>query len=350
MSRSLLVLDVVLLCGVGTLWWMNRAWDARQDESRVAESTFRAIGGEATPSVASISRIDLTLPGSDRHWVAERRKEGWRLPAYRNAFALPDAIDGLLKALLESRGTAVGHLGTEADRFGLTPNGTLEARLYNSPGALVLHVIAGDVAPGQHADECFVAVVGQDSILQVNANPWTMAKLDPASPFPPFTDPRVIPAVLDRGIPARVRFSGSAAPALTIVRRNFPVEEMMRTQGKGPRFLWTGTMPDGEKRLNDAAAWKYMNGLATLAFDDLVGSRKAKDEIFAQPSLVITIENDGGASDTLTLGTRDPKGRVHVSNSSTSQVFLISPAKAAALVPDLKTLLEPMPASAPTSR
>ena len=93
-----------------------------------------------------------------------------------------------------------------------------------------------------------------------------------------------------------------------------------------------------------------MNGLATLAFDEILGPRKGRDDAFTQPSLAITIEYDGGASDTLTLGTRDAKGRVHVSNSSLGQVFLISPAKAAALVPDLKTLLEPMPASAPTSR
>jgi hypothetical protein len=350
MSRSLLILDLVLLLAAGALWWMDQAWKSRQDEARVAESAFRAIGGDATPSVASIARIDLTLPGSDTHWVAERRKDGWRLPTYRNAFAMPDAIEGLLKALLESRGTAVGHRSTEAERFGLTPKNTLEARLYNAPGALVLHVIAGDVAPGQRQDECFAAAVGDDTVLQMYANPWAMAKLDPASRFPPFTDTRVIPAALGRSVPAKISFSGSAAPAMTIVRRNLPMEELMRNQGKGPQFQWIGMMPDGEKRLNDAAAGAYLTGFATLAFDDIAGSMKGRESLFAEPTLAITIEYDGGASDTLTLGTHTPQGRVHLSNSGTNQVYLVSPARAAALAPDLKALLEPMPASAPTSR
>src|SRR4029079_745888 len=117
-----------------------------------------------------------------------------------------------------------------------------------------------------------------------------------------------------------------------------------------PHFHWSAATSAGERTLGDMAATTYLNALSTLAFDDLVGSPKGHEDAFGHPALVITITYDNGESDVLTLGGKTPQGRHLLAHGTTRQAFVISAAKAAALHPDVKALLEPSPESAPTSR
>jgi hypothetical protein len=349
-TRPLIVLNAVLALAIGGLWWLDRGFDESRESARTAASRFHAIADEATPPIGAIGRIELKLPGSGTVWVAEKTRGAWRLPTYRNAFAMPEAVDGFLKSLLDGRGVVAGSLAADAARFGLVPGRILDARLFNPSGGLVLHALAGDVAPGKNADECFVAVAGQDRVLQLASNPWSMARLDPASPFPPFTDTRIIPGALGRPMPAWISFSGPEAPTSgRFFRRDAPAEDLQRTLGKGPRYHWFVSGPPAEQRLEDGAAAAYLQNFLTLSFDEFLGGIEGREAAFANPPLVVTVGYEGGSTDVLTLGMKSAQGRQHLSNGSTGQVFLMSPAKAAALRPDMKALLA-APQSAPTSR
>ncbi len=150
-----------------------------------------------------------------------------------------------------------------------------------------------------------------------------------------------MPTALGRGYAAKITFGGEAAPPVReLIRREIPKERLNPMMDKGPRYEWFGTFADGEKRVNDNVAGSYLGGLTGLLFDDLLGDLKGREGVFAKPVLTITLENDGGTKDTLTLGLRDPNGLSHFLNGSSGQVFLISAAKVASLTPDTKALLE----------
>ena len=341
MNRLLLGINLVLVAALCALWGLDHSLETRRDARRATDSAFHAIDDAATPAVSAIARIELLLPGSTTRWSLEKKSEGWRLPQYRDAFALGQEIDGLLKAILESRGTIVGRLPQDAMHFGFVPGKVIEAGLYGSSSMPLLKATAGAVAPGQRSGECFLAAEGLDQILHANANPWPYVQWDSTSRFPPLTDPKVMPTALGRGYAAKITFGGEAAPPVReLIRREIPKERLNPMMDKGPRYEWFGTFADGEKRVNDNVAGSYLGGLTGLLFDDLLGDLKGREGVFAKPVLTITLENDGGTKDTLTLGLRDPNGLSHFLNGSSGQVFLISAAKVASLTPDTKALLE----------
>ena len=354
MNRLLFRMNFALTVALGALLGLDWTLESRREAQRLFDSAFHAIHDAATPPVASVTRLELLLPGSAKRWTLEKRPEGWRLPDYREAFALGQEVDGLLKALLESRGTIVGNFSGDAAHFGFVPGRILEAWLYGASSSLLLKGMAGSVAPGQRSGECFLAAEGFDRILLSNANPWPHVQWDATSHFPPLTDLKVMPSALRRGYASRVVFGGEAAPQVRdLIRREVPTDRLNPLADRGPRFEWFGTFVEGEKRINDNVASGYLGAVTGLLFDDLLGDFKGREALFAKPVLTITLENDGGSKDTLTIGTRDPNGFNYLLNGSSGQVFLISTSRLSSLTPDVRALLElpsappPMPVSPP---
>jgi len=347
MSRKLLLGNVALALILAGLVAADRVLETRREARRAADGAFHAIADAATPPVASVARVELVLPGSTTRWTLERRPEGWRLPQYRDAFALGQQVDGLLKALLESRGTVVGTVSGDGPHFGFLPGRDVEAALYGASGSLLLNASAGRIAPGQRSGECYLRVDGLDRVIHANANPWPFVAWDPATPFPPLLDAKVIPSALGRGFALRITLSAvPPLPIREIVRREIPKERLQPPLDRGPRYEWFGAFAEGEKQLNDAASYAYLGRLTGLTFDELLGSRSGQEAAFAQPSLVVTIEYDGGAKDILRLGAPLDAGRRLVESEATAQAFVISAAKAASLAPDVQALLAP-PAAPP---
>ncbi|MBI4603017.1 MAG: hypothetical protein HY721_13750 [Planctomycetes bacterium] len=341
MNRVLSGMNLFLLVCLAVLWRLDVSLEERREGRRRADSTFHSLADEATPAAAAVERIELKLPGSDATWVYLKRADGWHLPDHRDAFATGQEIDGLLKALLESRGTVVGRRPQDAAHFGFVPGRTVEASLQDGSGRLLVKALAGMVAPGQRSGECFLAAEGREPILHANANPRPYVAWTPGSRSPPLLDPKVIPSALSRGLAAKVVFGGEAAPAIReLIRREIPLEQRRALGDRGPRFEWFGTAADGEKRLNDNVAFGYLHGLTRLTFEEILGALQGSEALFAQPSLTITLEQDGGAKDTLTLGASDASGRRHILNSATGQVFTITEENARGLTPDVKALLE----------
>jgi hypothetical protein len=295
-----------------------------------------------------VARVDLTLPGSGTKWTYVRREESWHLPRYHDGFGIGQELEGLLKAFLDGHGTVVGRMPGDAEHFGIVSGRTLEADLYDAGSKLLLHAIAGSVAPGQRSGECFAAAEGIDRILHMDSNPWPYVQRTPDDRFPPLLDTKVIPVALRRGLPAKLVFGGENPPAIReIIRRETPKDQRAAFgPDRGPRYEWYGTVAGGtvagaEQRLNDNAAFGYAGYLSSLVFDDLLGPKAGREALFERPTLTVTIEYDGNVKDTLILGVAGRGGMLHLLHSTTGQVFLVSPEKAKGLTPDVKALLEP---------
>jgi len=329
----------LLACFV-VLWALDVSLERRRDSRRLADSTFHALAGEGAPSLGEVGKMELRLPGSDESWAYVRRPDGWHLPAYREAFALGEPLDGLARALLEGRGTVVGPMPGQAAHFGFEPGRILEARLYDTSDRLLLEARAGATVPGQRSDECYLSVAGGESIFQWSPNAWTYVGT-PGNP--PFLDPRVIPAALGRHVPLKAVVGGSAAGAvLEIVRKEAPPERLPRDHPLSPLdpFEWYAITAGGTKRLGDRAVYEYLHTIASLTFDGLLGDLRGHEHLFSEPGLTLTLEYDDGAKDTLSLGARDPRGFRWLLNATTGQVFAVREEKAGSLTPDLVALLQ----------
>jgi hypothetical protein len=343
MNRVLFFTNLALAIVLVVLWRVEVALESGREAVRRADSAFHALAGPGGPEAKDIGRIDFTLPGAETRWGYARRPEGWRIPQYREAFATGSAIDGILRAFLESRGTAIGRMPADAEHFGIVPGKTFAVDFQDAAGKSLLRAVAGSVAPGQRSGECFATAGENGAILHLNANPWPYAgEWTPRDRFPPLTDRRVTAQALGRGLPAKVTFAGEEPPAVReLIRREIPLEQRLPMGDRGPRFEWFGTTAEGEKRLNDEAAFAYVHAVTSLEYEDLLGPRAPHEAVFARPANAIVLEYDGGTKDTLTLGTPAANGLHHLHNSAADQVFLIAAAGAAALTPDVAALLQP---------
>ena len=350
MNRPLLVLNAVLALAFAALWSADRFLERAAATKRWQASVLRGLG-DAALALEQVARVELSIRGGEEAWTYERRPEGWRIPRYRDAFALSQNLEGILKVFIDGRGTRVGHFPEGAAHFGLTPEDTLRVDLHDGRGRRLLGAVAGIVAPGQRSTECFATADGDAAILQLHANPWPYFDWTPASTFPPLTDRRVIPLALGRSSIARVQIRGTGAGVHTLIRKEIPLERRPMGPDRGPRFEWFGTLADepDERRVNDSAAFAYIAAASGLEFDELLGDRTRHEAAFARPVLTLTFHYDGDARDDLVLGTPASAGRRHLLNASTGQVFAISAERAQSLTPDTTALLRPNPPPLRTS-
>lgn len=344
MHRALVAMNLVLGLTLAGLWWLDASLEGQFEEERQSVSKFLPLGEPSGKTVADVRRLELTLPGSATTWLYAREKDGWRLPEFRDAFALGRELEAVLQAVLESRGTIVGRVPGNASHFGLDAVKTLRAHLLDGAGTSILRAQVGRIAPGARGGESFMTATGSDVILHMNANPWPSVQWTPGGRLPPLLDTRVTPLAIGRGSVATIRLGGPDSGALKeLERREIPQDPQFGRQ-QGPLYEWYGKLANGtERRLNDQAAFTYSRSLGALAFDDFVGTRARQAAEFKQPSLIVTLIYDGDAGDTLTLGGRTSEGFYHLHQSTTNQAFLISTTKAKALRPNLQALFEPAP-------
>jgi hypothetical protein len=364
--HRLALLDLALVGALFLLWRTDAFVERARRERHDAESTFHGIAtGAGAPAVApavtppvtapvtppataaNVLRIDVTLPAGwavrghedTRTWTYVRRADGWRLPQVHDAFALRPAIDGLLASLLESHGTQVGSLPRDAEHFGLGAGKTLDVDLFGSDGTeqRLLRASAGAVAPGQHANECFVSGAGDPRILHLAANPWSFVGASPAIDLPPALDRKLIPAALERRMPERIAFEGPWAPQIRELWRTAPSDADKAAgaaRAREGRFQWFGRTIDGDTSLGAAtAAIQYLSSLATLEWDELLPAESAPDPSAGDSVLTLTIRYEGGTTDTISLGPADPQGRHLLVHSATHLVASLSDEKAKQLVP-----------------
>lgn len=357
--RRLLSLNAILLASLGALWALDSTLAGRREARRIHESAFRPVVGDGSIGSADIALFELRLPRTGESWAYARREEGWRLPRDRDVFARGPELEGFLRALLESRGTVVGDVSSEAPHFGLGRDEAPEVRLRGPSGLELARVRIGRSPPGERAGECFLSADGDDAILHMNANPWPLIERPAGARLPPLADGRIIPGALVRGSLERIRFSGPETPAADggSVLESLQVKTLppVFPRDRGPRYEWYGVFAgEAERRVADGEAWRYANAISSLAFDEILGSPAPSapaalppETGLAEPTLSVRVEYGEGSAHTLELGALDERGFHYLRNATTGQVFAISLAKAKSLVSDVAALLEPEPEPGP---
>ena len=79
MYRSLNTLILALVVSLGVLGGLGWYQDGRAHQRRIRDSSHRLLAGTAI-SVEQVTRMELSLPGSDSSWSFRRVEIGWRLP------------------------------------------------------------------------------------------------------------------------------------------------------------------------------------------------------------------------------------------------------------------------------
>jgi hypothetical protein len=339
MNRSISLLILFLGASLGSLWGLDLYLEKKTRQQRLQDSIFRSLAQGTAISVEQVGRVVLSLPNSDTTWIFRRGDPGWRLPEYHDAFVLGPELDGILKAVLEGRGTIVGRAPEDSPHFGVTSQDVMKLDLFAIGDAPLMNVWVGRIAPGQRARECYMTVEGRASIYHMNSNAWGPLKWTPGSSFPPLLDRRVIPGALGRRFVARITFGGTQAPLLReIVRKDLPMD--LRPD-RGPRYEWYGTLENGSKKLlANSDTLNYVNSILNLDFDELAESRSSFAREFRDPALTVSLKYDGDATDLLELGVKKGQDRYHLSNATTGQVFFLSAKKVATLIPDGEALLK----------
>ena len=116
MGRALLALNLLLALGLSGLWWLDHSFESRFERGRRSVSMFLPLANSGIPTVASVARLELKLPGSETTWKYTRESDGWRLPEYRGAFARPQELDAG-EALGEEAECEVDQLGGQRERL-----------------------------------------------------------------------------------------------------------------------------------------------------------------------------------------------------------------------------------------
>ncbi len=342
MNRSLNTLILVLAVSLGVLWGLDRYQDSRVHQRRVRDSTHRLLGGTAIP-LEQVTRMELSLPGSDSSWSFRRVDIGWRLPQYRDAYAETARVNAILGAVVEGRGTLVGHWPGDSAYYGVTERDSMKVALFDRQDALVTTVWVGLVAPGNRSRESYMLVEGNGLIYHVDSNPWPPVKWTPGNAYPPLLDRRVIPGALNRRSVVSISFADRGLPELQkILRKKLePGPQAMMRPGTGPRYEWYGTLRDGtRKRLQDTPARSHVNRVLNLTFAELLGSRMALTDELQDPLVSMTLAYDGDMEDVLELRATGNPGKYTVYNVTTDQVFVVDKQTAAAFTPDLNVLLQ----------
>ena len=341
MYRSLNTLILALVVSLGVLGGLGWYQDSRVHQRRIRDSSHRLLAGTAI-SVEQVTRMELSLPGSDSSWSFQRVEIGWRLPQYQDAYADSGRVNAILGAVVEGRGTYVGRWAEDSAHYGVTEQNSMKVALFDDQDALVTTVWVGLVAPGTKSGESYMTVEGTDPIYHVDSNPWPAVSWTPGDVYPPLLDRRVIPGALNRRSVVSISFSDRRSPELTkIFREELKPDPMaMMEPDRGPRYEWYATLGDGtRKRLQNAAARSYVKLILNLRFAEILGSRMALTDELLDPLVSMTLAYDGDLEDVLELRPTENPGEYTVYNVTTDQVFVVDEQSATAFAPALNFLL-----------
>jgi hypothetical protein len=327
----LIVLSIILM-------WVTLVKERAAHEKRTLDSTFVALLENKQIELADIQQVGVSLPGDAGQWHYVRGQYGWRIPEFRNAYALSGAIEGLIKALLNSRARYAASMPADATRYGLVAGQTLTLILTGQNGTL-MQVQLGRVIPGSH-DECYTTRPNDPYIYLLNINPHAFF---PAGESPPLLDRRVMPQAVPQGSPSRITFAGSQLMdlrAIEVVVIPIDPEVRSREREHKPTRQFYGFYHDGrEALLDDKEASPYLNNLLNMSFDDIIGdTTPALNEYhrFSQPALEITLYSGDISGTTLLLSSVEQDNMRGLLNKATGQMFLINVEKAGSLFPRIK--------------
>ncbi len=306
-----------------------------------------------------VSSLGILFPASELEVLYVRDNNNWRMPQYRNAFALGEKLNGILRDVLNSDGIKIV---TPVDRdYGFNGNG-IRFRFYSGGKTPALEIECGKEIPGYGRSDSYIRIYGKPQIYHINGNP--VARLGARNNLPPLVDPRVIPrAVTGSARLARIEFEpGWLGPFRGIMRKEKVLDasnpDMKRLIDTGVRIHeWFAFSEKSETRLDEKSAAEFAGFIENLAFNRIPRLEEidGKAAGLSGKKLRLGYESEdrsGALTSTeyiLEILSSDGKGNRHIFFSGTGLVSSITERDAERLLPDFETLLRP-PAPPPVPK
>jgi hypothetical protein len=323
------------------------------DPAKVTEISVKAVG-----LLFSGENVELEM-------IYERDGDAWRVPMYRNAYAVTDRVNGIVRDLVAARGLVVDRRGLDDSAFGFT-QGNLRIRLYGANREVLLETICGRAIPGYQQNESYVRITGSDAIYHINGNP--ILKLGSPQEFKhPLVDPKVIPDALgSRGELTRISYEPADAYDIKWIERR------KKTGGESPlppgnpmrdmkQYDWFADT-DGrrETKLNERTTVSYTNFINRLTYNTIPKASELTDAATMPSNIKIVMlyekpKNEPAPGEKrpepppetfteyLELRGFDKNGDRFLFYSGTGLVYAIPQQKADLLFPTLDGLANPAP-------
>ena len=263
----------------------------------------------------------------------------WRCQTHFNAVASEEAIQGLLKALLDGEGVVQSSDPSRAAEYGIGTQESWILQLLGPSRATQFEVELG--APIPSIGGCFVRRSDHPAVWALDTDPWEPLLVDPTGVRPPLLDPHVIPRIwpgksrkVDRLVLERV---GEPPLDLTMVETRISEEEMRA--GKSP-YLWHLRIGEQEEAASDRNAMAYYGFLLKIPYVRLLDPERVRELGLDQSRTRVSLIPFDGRPAELCLGTRLPSGNLPLLNLETGSLFEVTPEIAALVAPDSKLLLE----------
>lgn len=340
-SGPLVIAWVVLLALCAGL----HAWNARVEGNRLtARDMSRVIGrmiSEPERERVEVRAISLVAPGGGRTVDYALEDEIWRCLSQHRVVCRTDAVDGLVRALLEAEGVVrtddEGRLG----EFGLSPQSRLRVVLRgpghatDRDGDVRFEVDLGHEFPDRSG--CFVRRQGNPGVWAIDTNPWSSLTLSASPDGVPLVDPAVVPRAwlssakrIDR---IDVEKPGGGHSMLLRERELSP-DELRR--GVSP-YRWVLRIGDGPELETDATLASSFNAFTLRApFARVVAEAPPEAPTEVRGRVVFRGEGEPAA---LVLGGDDGRGGVLAWFEPLGPLFSVAPAVAELLLPDPPAVL-----------
>lgn len=333
MKNLLIAWLALLLIGLGAWRWQR---SIAADELRGRDMTDR-IGRliRADEREFATSVITLDIGGSGK-LVYARRDGDWRCVNHFDAVCRAEAVEGLVKMLMDAEG-----LVRSTDVARLADYGLDEARRWRvqlcGPDAMTRPDndvrMAIDVGlPTAAGDGCYVRRQGNAAVWEIDANPWSL--LAPSGAIPPLIDPNVVPQAWPKDSRRIDRIAVERGPEhfeLVLHEREVKEEDMRR--GISPAY-WVLTIDGADVPTSEPLGMTYNTFLFRIPALRLLDPTTAAQRGLDRPVARVILQAHDGKSGELVIGQNGADGKAAVLFTPTGSLFEIEAVVAAALAPD----------------
>ncbi|MFH0947149.1 MAG: hypothetical protein V2A76_18330 [Planctomycetota bacterium] len=336
MARTLLLWVFLLAAAIGLIS-AERHLQRQEQEARDASHRIGRLIPAADRERLSVAAIRVGPADGPRHLYSPVSGV-WRCQTHFNAVAGEEAVQGLLKSLLEGEGVVQSTDPARAGEYGIGLPDSWRLQLLGPSGATQFEVELGARIPS--IGGCYVRRSDHSAVWALDTDPWEPLQVDPAGVRPPLLDPHVIPRIwpgksrrVDRLVLAR-----AGEPPLELIMEELRISEEEMRAGKSP-YIWHLRIGDQEASASDRNAMAYFGFLLQIPFVRVLDPAEARGFGLDESRTRVTLYPAEGHPAELRLGSRLPSGNLPLLNLETGMLFEVTPDIAALVVPDAKLLL-----------
>lgn len=338
--QKLPMICLALLVGASGLHAWNDHVDTRRSAARdMTDRIGRLIKADERNAI-DVHAITLEV-GTSRKFVYQREGEVWRCPTVFGAVCRTDALDGLVKALMEAEGVVHSSDEQRLAEYGLTEHNRWKVLLHG-PGFAASG--AGDIQfvvdlGFELADKsgCYARRQGNPAVWATDTNPWASIGLAGVVGGAPMVDPAVIARAWLQGSARfeRIDVHTAGGNFSMLLRQREVTQEDMR-KGVSPNY-WVLDAGGVEQATDEVLSMAYNAFLFSAPLARIVAD--TADEVRGKGERGRVVLRMEGGDAALVIGADDGQGGVLAWFEPTRTLVSITPEVARLLLPSAGAIL-----------